>query len=151
RGVGHARVGAGDVVLVLGAGTIGLLTAAVARTRTDHVVISARHPHQRAVAEALGLDVIDEPEVQAWGKANRPPVVLETVGGPATPLDTAPSVARRGGAVVILGTFPRRDVDLFVATLKEVALLPSYAYAMSDGVPDFGRGAAAIDELRDVL
>ena len=84
--------------------------------------ISARHDHQRHVAEALGLDVVAESDVQAWGKANKPRVVLETVGGAATTLDTAISVARRGGTIVILGTFPRREVDLFVAALKEVTL-----------------------------
>ena len=151
RGVGHAALGADDTVLVLGAGTIGLLTAAVARTRTDRVVISARHPHQRAVAEALGLAVIDEPEARAWGKAEKPRVVLETVGGTATTLDTAVSVVRRGGAIVILGTFARTEVDLFAAALKEITLLPSYAYATSDGVPDFARAADTIAELRDVL
>ncbi|MET0457768.1 MAG: alcohol dehydrogenase catalytic domain-containing protein [Ilumatobacteraceae bacterium] len=151
RGVGHARLRPDDTVLVLGAGTIGLLTAAVARTRSDHVVISARHPHQRAVAEALGLDVIDESEAQAWGKAHKPRVVLETVGGTATTLDTAVSVARRGGTIVILGTFPRREVDLFAAALKEVTLIPSYAYATSDGEPDFARAVATVAELRDVL
>jgi len=151
RGVGHARLRPDDTVLVLGAGTIGLLTAAVARTHIDRVVISARHDHQRAVAEALGLEVIDESEAQAWGKANKPRVVLETVGGTATTLDTAVSVVRRGGAIVILGTFPRREVDLFAAALKEITLIPSYAYASSDGEPDFARAVDAIAELRDVL
>jgi threonine dehydrogenase-like Zn-dependent dehydrogenase len=58
---------------------------------------------------------------------------------------------RRGGTIVILGTFPRTEVDLFAAALKEITLLPSYAYAVSDGVPDFARAADAIAELRDVL
>ena len=81
RGAGHARITSDDTVLVLGAGTIGLLSAAVARLHTDRVVVSARYDHQRAVAEALGLDVVAESDVQAWGKANKPRVVLETVGG----------------------------------------------------------------------
>jgi threonine dehydrogenase-like Zn-dependent dehydrogenase len=151
RGSGHARIRADDTVLVLGAGTIGLLSAAVARLRSDHVVISARYDHQRRIAEALGLDVVDEPEVQAWGKANKPRVVLETVGGAATTLDTGISVARRGGTVVILGTFPRREVDLFSAALKEVTLIPSYAYATSEGQSDWARAAETIADLRDVL
>ena len=151
RGAGHARIGRDDTVLVLGAGTIGLLTAAVARLRTDHVIISARHDHQRTAAAALGLDVIPESEVQAWGKAHKPRVVLETVGGTANTLDTAISVARRGGTVVILGTFPRREVDLFAAALKEITLVPSYAYARSDGESDWARAAAAVADLRDVL
>ena len=151
RGVGHARLSADDTVLVLGAGTIGLLTAAVARTRTDRVVVSARHAHQRAAAEALGLDVVDEADVTAWGKAEKPRVVLETVGGTASTLDTAISVVRRGGVIVILGTFPRTAVDLLVAALKEITLLPSYAYASSDGEPDFARAADMLAVLRDVL
>ena len=138
-------------MLVLGAGTIGLLSAAVARLHTDHVVISARHEHQRRIAAALGLDVIAEADVHAWGKAHKPRVVLETVGGAATTLDTAISVARRGGTVVILGTFPRREVDLFVAALKEITLVPSYAYAMSDGRSDWAGAATAIADLREVL
>jgi len=151
RGVGHARIGPEDTVLVLGAGTIGLLTAAVARLRTHRVMVSARHPHQQAAAAALGLDVVAESDVHAWGKANKPRVVLETVGGTADTLDTAISVARRGGVVVILGTFPRREVDLFAAALKEVTLVPSYAYARSDGESDWARAAAAVADLRDVL
>jgi threonine dehydrogenase-like Zn-dependent dehydrogenase len=151
RGVGHARLAAGDIALVLGAGTIGLLTAAVARTRTDDVVISARHPHQRAAAEALGLDVVDEADVQGWGKANKPRAVLETVGGAAKTLDTAVSVVRRGGTIVVLGTFPRVDIDWLAAALKEITIRPSYAYATSDGEADFARGATALAELRDVL
>jgi threonine dehydrogenase-like Zn-dependent dehydrogenase len=77
--------------------------------------------------------------------------VLETVGGTANTLDTAISVARRGGVIVILGTFPRREVDLFSAALKEVTLVPSYAYAQSDGESDWTRAAAAIADLRAVL
>ena len=59
-------------MLVLGGGTIGLLAAAVAATRTDDVTISVRHPQQRAAAERLGVTVLDESEVIAWGKQSRP-------------------------------------------------------------------------------
>ena len=89
--------------------------------------------------------------MHAWGKATKPRVVLETVGGTADTLDTAISVARRGGTIVILGTFPRREVDLFVAALKEVTLVPSYAYAMTDGESDWARAASSLADLRDVL
>ena len=51
----------------------------------------------------------------------------------------------------VLGTFPRREVDLFVAQLKEVAIQPSYAYGTTDGTRDFVTAAAAIASLRDVL
>jgi threonine dehydrogenase-like Zn-dependent dehydrogenase len=151
RGVALARLQASDTVLVLGAGTIGLLSAAAARLRCEHVVVSARYDHQRQAAAALGIDVIDEADVMAWGKSARPNVVIETVGGTASTLDTALAVARRGGTIIVLGTFPRGEVDLFVAQLKEVALQPSYAYGTTDGTRDFVTAAAAIDALRDVL
>lgn len=151
RGVGHAAVGVGDRVLVLGGGTIGLLAAAVARTRTDDVTISVRYPHQRAVAESLGVTVLDEAEVHAWGKQARPNVVIETVGASSNTLDTAIAVARRGGTIVVLGTFANIPVDLFAAGQKELVFRNSFAYGMTDGEGDFDVAARMLTELRHPL
>src|SRR5205085_11645705 len=55
-------VGENSRVLVLGAGTIGLVAAAAARhLGAAHVAISARHPHQKKVAEAIGVDEVLDP------------------------------------------------------------------------------------------
>ena len=152
RGLGFARIRPGESVLVLGAGTIGLLAAALAREVTDAVVISARHPHQAAAAEALGLDVVNEADTMAWGKQHKPGVVIETVGGNAGTLDTAVRVAKRGGRVVILGSFVNGvPVDLFAAGQKEVAIYPSFGYAMSDGLADLDVAAAAVGRLQGQL
>ena len=152
RGVGLARLQPDETVLVLGAGTIGLLAALVARQTNEQVAISARYPHQVAAAEALGLTVLPEAEVIAWGKQARPHAVIETVGGnQASTLDDAIRVARRGGRVVVLGTFDRPPVDLLTALQKEVALLPSFAYSVRDGVADFDVAAAVLAEHRATL
>ena len=113
--------------------------------------ISARYPHQVAAAEALGLDVLAESEVMAWGKQERPAVVIETVGGGADTINDAIRVARRGGRVVVLGTFDKPPVDLLTALQKEVAILPSFAYSIRDGVSDFDEAARILGEHRDVL
>jgi threonine dehydrogenase-like Zn-dependent dehydrogenase len=151
RGVGLAGVGPGDTVAVIGAGTIGLLAAAVARTRTERVVVSVRHPHQAAAAARLGIDTITEAETLAWGKDARPRVVIETAGGNGASLDTAIRIARRGGLVLVLGTFRTIGVDLFVALQKEVTIRPSYAYGNRNGIDDLTETASTLVQLRDRL
>jgi threonine dehydrogenase-like Zn-dependent dehydrogenase len=84
HGVGLAEVQPDHRVLVLGAGTIGLAAALVARDRADTVAIVARHPHQRAAAERIGVTVLAEDEALPWGKEHRPEVVVESVGAPPT-------------------------------------------------------------------
>jgi threonine dehydrogenase-like Zn-dependent dehydrogenase len=151
RGVRHARIGPDDRVLVLGGGTIGLLAAAVARSRSSDVTISVRYRHQGDAAEALGVTVISDHEAFAWGKQARPDTVIESVGGTADTLDTAISVARRGGTIVVLGTFAKVPVDLFVASQKELVLRNSFAYGTSEGLSDFEEAARTLVELRDPL
>jgi len=151
RGVGLAGIAAGDPVAVIGAGTIGLLAAAVARTRTDHVVLSVRHPHQAAAAQRLGIETVAEQDTMAWGKDARPTTVIETAGGDGRSLDTAIRIARRGGQVLVLGTFRTIGVDLFVALQKEVTIRPSYAYGNRHGVDDLTETAATLVQLRDSI
>ena len=148
RGIGLAGVRPGDPVAVIGAGTIGLLAAAVARTHTDRVVLSVRHPHQAAAAQRLGIDTIAEGETMAWGKQARPVTVVETAGGDGRSLDTAIRIARRGGQVIVLGTFRTIGVDLFTALQKEVTIRPSYAYGNRAGIDDLTETAAMLVELR---
>ena len=54
RGIRRAGVALGDRVLVLGSGTIGLLSVLTARAAgAGEVAVTARHPHQQAAASAL--------------------------------------------------------------------------------------------------
>jgi threonine dehydrogenase-like Zn-dependent dehydrogenase len=152
RGVGLARVEPDSTVLVLGAGTIGLCAALVARDRAREVAIAARHPHQRAAAERLGVTVLGEDEVVEWGKANRPDVVIESVGGAATTLDDAIRVVGRGGRVVILGTFSApKAVDLQRLMMKEVGLLGSFCYGSGDREAEFTSAARLTRRWREEL
>jgi len=59
-GVVNAGVTAGDQVLVVGGGPIGLLAAMMAQAKgAARIVISERNPGRRSRAVALGFDVID--------------------------------------------------------------------------------------------
>ena len=142
RGVGLARVQPDERVLVLGAGTIGLCAALVARDRAAEVAITARHPHQIAAAEQLGVTVLPEAEAGAWGKERRPDVVVESVGGSADTLSEALRAVGRGGRIVVLGTFGRsQPVDMQRLMMKEVALLGSFCYGGGLREPEFATAA----------
>jgi len=100
----------GERVGVLGAGTIGLMAIAAAKAMgATYVAATARHPHQKAMAEALGADAVfgDDPGsigklAAATGGAD---VVVETVGGHASTLADAFTVVGLGGRISVLGAF----------------------------------------------
>lgn len=152
RGVGLARVQPTERVLVLGAGTIGLTAALAARDRAAEVAVSARHPHQRAAAERLGVTVLGEDDVVAWGKEHRPEVVVETVGGTADTVTDAVRLVARSGRIVILGSFDEpRPVDLSRVMLKEATLLGSFCYGQGDEGPEFATAARRTGRWQDEL
>lgn len=152
RGVGLASVGPDSKVLVLGAGTIGLCAALVARDRAADVAITARHPHQRAAAEQLGVTVLDEHAGLEWAKEHRPDVVIESVGGEADTLHDAVRAVRRGGRVILLGTFHApKPVDLQTIMMKEVALMGSFCYGNGDREPEFATAARLTGRWRAEL
>jgi threonine dehydrogenase-like Zn-dependent dehydrogenase len=151
RGVAIGQPGPESRILVLGAGTVGLTTALAARGRGTEVAISARYPHQRAAAEGLGVTVLTEDEVGAWGKEYRPDVVLETVGGSADTLKTAFRVARRGGRIVVLGVFDPVQLDLTYALMKELQILTSFAYGANRRGSEFQTAVELLPRWRDEL
>lgn len=133
-----ARVGKGSRVLVLGAGTIGLLCAAAARhLEAEHVAISARHRHQHEAAEGLGVDtVIDPAEVRTYSP--QPDVVIETVGANASTVADAVSVVDYAGSVIVVGLFDAAlEFDPLTMMVKEVRMTSSMVYNTSDRHADF--------------
>jgi 2-desacetyl-2-hydroxyethyl bacteriochlorophyllide A dehydrogenase len=124
----------GERVAVLGAGTIGLmaLTAGKAMGAT-WVGVTARHPHQRAMAEALGADVVFGDDAAAIGQltaaAQGADVVVETVGGHANTLQESMQVVGPSGRVCVLGAFSQPvQVHPILFFLKEVRVVGSNCY-----------------------
>jgi L-iditol 2-dehydrogenase len=148
RAMNRAKIVQGDRVVVLGAGTIGLLTLLLAREVANEVAITARYPHQRELALALGADAVFEPgseELASWARSNPVDAVFESVGGSAPTLSEAVNVVRAGGTVLALGVFTS-DVTLPARKLvnQEVRLIGSVVYGHESGQPEFG---AAVGKL----
>lgn len=137
-----APVRMGDRVLVLGAGTIGLLSVAAALAAgANDVWITARHEHQAAAAGAIGATRVfkgAEGELQAAASEQPIDVVIETVGGTADTLNDALHYVRRGGSVAVLGIFASAPaISALALVVKEVRLIGSMTYGRSGTRADF--------------
>ena len=149
HGVRLGNVRLGDRVLVLGAGTIGLLAGLAAREAgAAEVLVTARHAHQRDAAERLGLRPFSEgsDELSPYVFANPVDVTLETVGGSADTLNQAIFSTRPGGSIVVLGVFTGQvPITALVLMLKELRLVGSLMYGRYGTRADFN---VAIEILR---
>ncbi len=135
-------------VLVLGAGTLGLLTIAALRSAVSPslLVAVAKHPEQRRWAKRLGADYVVAPAeaVRATrrltGSLALPvdgsviarvtgglDVVYDCVGSHSS-LASALSVVRPGGEIVLVGMPGPVKVDLAPLWQREIALRGAYAY-----------------------
>jgi len=135
-------------VLVVGAGTLGLLTILALRLlgRAEHILVAARHPRQRERALALGASQVVEPAAAVAAVRRRvgahrldpelgQPFLLDGVdlsfacAGSASSLDLALRTTRAGGRVVLAGLPPGRGVDLAPLWFRELELIGAYAAA----------------------
>ena len=149
----------GQRVLVLGAGSIGLLAIAAARAMgAGEVYAVARHPHQAELARALGAArVLGEAEAEpmaldAIGRETPIDLVVETVGGAADTFRAAGAAVRPGGTISVVGVFfaapPFEPMPLM---LKEITLAWSYCYGRAAGRVDFAEAVGILERERDAL
>src|SRR5437899_1853394 len=123
--VRRAGLAIGERVLVLGAGTIGLMAVIAARAGgAGEILVVARRPQQREAALALGAD-------RVVGEDAASGLLADT-------LDTAVAAARPGGTICMLGAFTRSPVfpALFVLA-KELRVIGSFVYGRSGARADF--------------
>jgi len=136
---GRERLG---LVVVLGAGTLGLCTIAALRRLAGPgtLVATAKHPAQKTLAAELGADYAVAPDelVRAVRRLSRSSmvggnitdgaeVVFDCVGSAASLTDALAVVAPRGH-VVLVGMPGPLHVDLTPLWHKEVRLVGAYAY-----------------------
>jgi threonine dehydrogenase-like Zn-dependent dehydrogenase len=141
-----AEVGPDDVVAVLGAGALGLLTVAALAQHTPPgcLLVGAKYPAQRQWATELGADLVVEPaEVRravrratgsrGLGTADAlrltggADVVIDCVGTEAS-LAEALAITRPRGRIVLGGMPGVTNVDLTPLWMREVALVGAYTY-----------------------
>ena len=141
----------GHRVLVLGAGTIGLMAVVAARAGgAGEVLVTARRPQQKAAAKALGADRVfdDSDEAGLYAAAAESPidVVLETVGGAANTLDVAVRASRPGGTICLLGLYTKPVAfPSIIAIARELTIKGSLVYNRSGSRADFD---VAVDLLQ---
>jgi L-iditol 2-dehydrogenase len=137
----HARnltpLAAGDTVLVLGAGLIGLMTIQVLRqTAVGRIVAADVDPGRLAIAREVGAhEVVDSrtqdpaAAVRALTEGRGADVVFEAVGVEAT-VRAAVSAARKGGAVTLIGMVaPEVTLPLQAIVTRQLRLQGSCASA----------------------
>jgi threonine dehydrogenase-like Zn-dependent dehydrogenase len=118
HGLDRARVRAGDRVIIIGAGPIGLATGAVLRSRGLSYDIVARHNHQKVAAEKMGAGL------KPSGLYD---VVMDAVGSSES-LRQAARMVKPMGRIGLLGVF-WGTVDLEqIFCSKEIELIPSMGY-----------------------
>ncbi len=150
---------AGQRVLVLGAGSLGLMALVVARARgAGEVWLSARHSHQAELGRALGAArVLREAEasvegLDALGRSAPIDLVVETVGGRADTLRAACAAIRPGGAVSVLGLFTgAAAVEPLQLLLKEGTLAWSNCYTHGEPRADFDDAVGLLGSEREAL
>jgi L-iditol 2-dehydrogenase len=99
KGVEDAKLSAGQNVLVIGSGPIGLMFVALASHLGCHVLAAGRGERRLKVARQLGAEIVDLDELTAAD------VVIEAVGKPET-WEAAVNAVRKGGMVNLFGGCP---------------------------------------------
>lgn len=128
RAVRRAGSVTGVDVHVFGAGTIGLMTAQVARSAGARSV-TLRDPSAARLGRAAAMGFELGPTGPDGGKAS---VVFECTGTAAGFRDSLAATAKRG-TTVVLGVHDRpREIDLVGLLLDERTVLPSLSHAMND-------------------
>jgi threonine dehydrogenase-like Zn-dependent dehydrogenase len=144
--VNMARIQPDDAPLVIGCGPVGLAVIAALRLTPGRPIVAADFsPRRRALAEALGADIVVDPavgspwtqwaEMATWrdsskapvlppwvpGPPQRPAVVFECVGVPAV-LDQLMGAAPRGTRIVVVGVCMEPDtIHPMLGISKELA------------------------------
>ncbi len=141
-----------DVVVVMGAGTIGLLTVAAIRLFTPprRLIAVAKHPAQRDLARRLGADQVIAPDQvfqrvrfatgarRLESQMGRPvllggaDVVFECVGRGES-LNDAVRITRAGGRLVAVGMPGEERVDWAPIWQRELTVMGAYAYGAEAG------------------
>lgn len=151
HGVLQASLKGTAEILILGAGTIGLLTLAAIRqlAKPSRIFIVGKHQHQQELARELGADVVFSPgsgiyedlcqltQAESYQPELGKPVILGGVDvtfdcvASADTIDDALRLTRAGGQVMLVGmpAVPK-NIDWTALWHKELRVRGVYAYGL---------------------
>jgi L-iditol 2-dehydrogenase len=116
---------AGERVLVIGGGVIGLLAVQLARLAGCETMLLTRHPGKHKLARTLGVTetaATPEEALRIW--PNGADLTFECAGVPET-VASAPRLTRAGGRIVVLGVLPQGlsvAIEPFDLLFREIQL-----------------------------
>jgi len=137
-----------DEVLVIGAGTIGILTICALRLTgwEGRITVLGRYPFQLELAERAGADLVlrNRDELYRWAASledarhykpslaprfveGGPSLVYDTVGTQGSARDTL-ALTREGGRIVLVGAAARLEADWTRLWYRQLTLAGVFAY-----------------------
>ena len=132
------QVQAGEQVVVIGGGPIGILIALVARQKGAHVLISEVNQARLELAQSLDLDTVNPStsdlvaEVEHFTKGAMADVVFE-VSGVAAGVAAMTQLSRARGRLVMVAIHAeQKAVDLFRVFWRELQLIGVRVYEPQD-------------------
>jgi threonine dehydrogenase-like Zn-dependent dehydrogenase len=145
RWVALAKPQAYDTAVVIGLGTIGLLTMQVLKSMVSRVIVCEKSQRRLQVARELGADVVidvahEDPvkkvaEVVGMGRSNagrggaRADFVMECSGA-GVALSQAMEMTRAGGRVVLVGLYEKAvTIDPNLIIFKDIHMISSQSYS----------------------
>jgi len=159
HGIDRAGIKVGDTVVILGAGTIGLIMMQLAHvTGATRVIIVEPLEHKQAIARNLGAEFVlnpaeVDPKVFTYDLTGAgADVVIECAGKPET-AHLALELARRGGTVEFFGLCPvgvTIPIEPNTVYAKELTIVGSYVnpYTFDRSIAVLHSGKVRVDEFQ---
>ncbi len=120
---------AGERVIVIGGGVIGLLAVQIAKNAGAHVMLLTRSTAKQALGQSLGADLVagsKDAALDQWPQGAE--LVVECAGVEAT-VSMSPSITQTGGRVVVLGVLPQGKqvaIEPFDLLFREIQMHYSF-------------------------
>ncbi len=150
------QVKAGENVVVIGGGPIGMLIGLVAQHKGASVIITEVNPHRLKMAEDLGMATVNAKEEDTMQKVagltggSMADVVFEVSGSPAG-VKVMTELAKARGRIVMVAIHPQpQPVDLFRFFWRELQLIGVRVYEPEDfeeAIQLAGSGALPLDTM----
>ncbi|VVB62125.1 L-threonine 3-dehydrogenase [uncultured archaeon] len=128
----------GDTVLIIGSGTIGLLTMQVARNgKASNIFATDVYDYLLDLAKKFGANMVintkdDDLFKTISSNVGSIDVVFEAVGLQGT-VQQALSIVRCGGCVTLIGMFEdKMELNMLNIAVKEIMIQGSYGYTSDD-------------------
>ena len=139
----------GEKILVMGCGTIGVMTVLAAKALgAGEIIATYRHEHQGQAALAAGAtQVLKDSDM---GRLEGIDVVVETVGGTAPTLSQALGIVRPGGRISVLGLFTQSSqINALALMLKEARITGGITYCRPGMKSDFEVALSILEANHD--